>query len=168
MKPNLSSLADHFFGGWRINPILTLATGMPFTPETSFNRSRDLNSREADRPDLIPGRSDNPVLGGPDLYFDPSVFALTPAGFRGNLGRSTFRAPGVSNVDLGLVKAFVVSENVNVDFRTEVFNLLNRANFGTPRTNVFTGSGKIRGNVGVIEDTVTRSRQAQFALKRIF
>ena len=57
---------------------------------------------------------------------------------------------------------------MKVDFRTEVFNLLNRGNFEIARTNGSTGSGKIRGNVGVIEDTVTRSRQVQCALKLIF
>ncbi len=57
---------------------------------------------------------------------------------------------------------------MKVDFRTEVFNLLDRGNFEIPKTKVFTGSGKIGGNVGVIEDTVTRSRQVQCALKLIF
>src|SRR5205823_1600359 len=105
---NLAGAADQILGGWQISSIVGVSTGMPVTLLTSFNRSQNGDSRIPDRPNLKAGASNNPVLGGPDKYYDPTVFELPAAGFLGNLGRSTMRAPGVRNFDLTIVKRFQV------------------------------------------------------------
>jgi hypothetical protein len=62
------------------------------------------------------------------------------------------------------------SENLNVQFRAEFFNLLNRANFSSPTANltVFDQTGNLVSGAGLITTTQTTSRQIQFALKVIW
>jgi hypothetical protein len=165
---NSTRAAAKWIGGWQVSGILTLSDGMPFTGLAGFNRSGDKASTVSDRPNLLPGRNQNPVLGGPDKYFDPSSFVLSPTGFYGNLGRNTLLTPGSATLDCTLAKVIPLSERLKLDFRTELFNLLNRANFGLPSNTIFTSSGAIQGNVGRISSTVTTSRQIQFGLKLIF
>jgi hypothetical protein len=107
-------------------------------------------------------------LGTPDLYYDPCAFELPPAGFFGDVARSTVRGPGIAMWSLGLFKNFTIGERVGVQFRTEFFNLANRANFAHPAILLFQTSGEYRGTAATIDRTVTTSRQIQFALKFTF
>jgi hypothetical protein len=88
----------------------------------------------------------------------------------GNSGRNVLDGPGLATFDLGIFKNTKVGENVTIQFRTEVFNLFNRANFAIPdNLVVFTSENKdVSGNFGVITRTTTTSRQMQFGLKFIF
>ncbi len=154
--------------GWQVGTIATLSAGQPFTASTGFNRSRDAQDKIADRPNLVAGKSNNPVLGGPDRYFDSSVFALPPAGTYGNLARNTLIGPGLAVVDFSLVKITPITERIKLDFRAEFFNVLNRANFDLPNTQIFQTNGQFQGSAGRIQNTKTTSRQIQFALKLNF
>ena len=165
---NSTRTAAKWIGGWQVSGIVTLSDGLPFTALTGSNRSANKQNINADRPDLLPGKSKNPVLGGPDKYFDSTVFAFHPAGFYGNLGRNTLITPGLVSLDATLTKVFPVSERLKVDFRTEFFNLLNRANFGLPSNTIFNTNGTIRGAAGRINGTTTTSRQIQFGQKLLF
>ena len=80
-------------GGWRLTGVYTRTTGQPITLFTGFDRS-GLGGNSV-RPNLAPGASGNPILGGPVQYFDPSVFLLQQLGTIGNLGRSTLSGPGL-------------------------------------------------------------------------
>jgi len=180
---NLNGVANHLLGGWEINSILVLTAGNPFTILTGFNRAANATRFAPDRPNLKSGSSNNPTkgtsagcgpiaagtpVGTPDLWFDPCAFELPLWGTLGNLGRTTRRMGGVVQWDFGLSKRFTVSEDVGVQFRAEVFNVANRANFSNPSGNVFSPNGRVRGTVGRITRTVTTSRQIQFALKITF
>ena len=154
--------------GWQINTILNLASGNPVTAVTSFNRANNIEIRQPDRPNLRAGADNNPQIGDPNNWFDPTVFELPPEGVFGNLGRTTMRAAGFAQWDLGLFKNFTLSEEVNLQFRTEFFNILNRANFGEPQNGIFNRDGSFRSNVGRVIRTTSTSRQIQFALKIIF
>ena len=165
---NSTRAALKWIGGWQVSGIVSLSDGLPFTALTGFNRSGSRTAITSDRPNLLPGNSKNPVLGGPNKYFDPAVFALPPAGFYGNLGRNTLITPGFATLDATLTKVFPVSEQVKLDFRAEFFNFLNRANFGLPSNQIFNSSGAILGNAGRIATTVSTSRQIQFGLKLLF
>jgi len=154
--------------GWEVSSIGTFTTGQPFTVRLGGNYSGDLDSLAPDRPNLKPGESNNPVLGGPDQYYDPTVFSLPARGTFGNLGRNTVIGPGSANLDLSLFKSFPFGENKMVQFRSEFFNIFNHANFGLPTTVALETTGAVRGSAGRIIDTVTASRQIQFGLKVIF
>jgi hypothetical protein len=95
-----------------LSSILAANTGEPFTAQISFNNSRNRIGRNADRPNLRPGASNNPVLGGPDQYYDPTAFELPAPGFYGNLGRNTLIGPGFFNLDLSLVKNTRIGEQI--------------------------------------------------------
>ncbi|MBI4483625.1 MAG: TonB-dependent receptor [Acidobacteria bacterium] len=167
----LSGAPAWFISGWQISGILNLSSGTPFTPVLSFDRARAGAGRGGggQRPDLVSG-SNNPVLGGPDRYFDASGFALPPVGVLGNLGRNTVMGPGLASFDFSLFKNSRVGENKNLQFRAEMFNVFNRANFTIPAEaarQVFSATGPIAG-AGRITGTLTTSRQIQFGLKFIF
>ena len=91
----------------------------------------------------------------------------------GNLGRNTVIGPGLSKLDFSVFKnnrVKRISEDFNVQFRAEIFNILNRANFSSPtdNMNVFDGSGSPVDSAGLLTSTQTSSRQIQFALKLIW
>src|SRR5262249_25074182 len=112
--------------------------------------------------------SSNPILGGPDKYFDVNAFSLPAAGFYGDLGRNTLTSPAFANLDFTLIKIVPVRENWKLDFRAEFFNFLNHANFGLPSNTIFNANGTVQGNAGRVRNTVTTSRQIQFGLKLLF
>ncbi len=165
--------AEKLLAGWGFNTIMKVQNGTPTTAELGFNRTRDARAGngQALRPDLAPGKSINPVLGGPDRYYDPTAFAIPQEGFYGNLARNTVVGPGLVDWDFSLMKntrLSRISENFNLQFRAEFFNILNRANFGDPQRTVFNSSGRILGSAGRISNTVTSARQVQFGLKVIW
>ena len=91
---------------------------------------------------------------------------------RGNAGRNILIGPGLSNLDFSVFKNNYVrkiSENFNVQFRAEFFNVLNRANFAPPltpdHTDIFDSTGAPTGVAGLLTSTSTTAREIQFALK---
>jgi hypothetical protein len=164
--------------GWRASGILSLQSGLPFTPVVQADRDRAAVNNAAagiNRPNLVAGRNNsNIVLGGPDQYFDPNAFVLQPAGFLGNAGRNILYGPGFANLDFSLAKDTAIKplgESGKLEFRAEVFNILNRANFASPNNTVF--AGRVDGEsplatAGTITSTAASSRQVQFALKLLF
>jgi hypothetical protein len=97
-----NGVAGALLKGWQLNNVTTLQSGQPFTVRLGFNRSGNLNTTsfsQNERPNLKPGYSSNPVLGGPDRYWDINAFELPPAGQRGNLGRNSLIGPGLINSD---------------------------------------------------------------------
>ena len=97
----------------------------------------------------------------------------TCANLLGNGRRNSIVGPGLVNLDMSLFKNNYVkriSELFNVQFRMEVFNILNHTNFNPPTSNsqVFDGSGNPVGSAGLLDTTATTSRQVQFAVKVIW
>ncbi len=170
-------LSSALFKGWQLNNLTTIRSGHPFTVQLGFNRSGNLNTTSFsmhDRPDLKPGCSNNPILGGPDRYWDIDCFQLQAVNTRGDLGRDTLIGPGLVSVDLSLVKSFDLGRGRTLQLRAECFNLPNHPNFAVPsgRT-AFTGvnpdgSPIVAPTWGRITSTVTTSRQIQVGLKLAF
>jgi hypothetical protein len=156
-------------GGWSLNSIVTLQGGFPFTPQLSYNPTNSGDSRNPVRPFVNPAFSGPVILGSPTEWFNPNAFLAPPnsSGFAGNLGRDTLTGPGLATWDLSVLKNTALRENVNLQFRAELFNLLDRANFNTPNAIVFTPTG-VSPTAGVITSTSTTSRQVQFGLKLLW
>jgi hypothetical protein len=158
--------------GWSVSSIVTAQTGFPFTPQLSYNPSNNGDTRNPVRPFLNPNFTGPVVLGNPNQWFNPSAFIAPPAtsGFSGNVGRNTYIGPGLTTWDFSVLKDTKIRESLNLQFRAEIFNLLNRANFNTPNLIVFTpptaaNPSGLSGTAGVISSTSSSSRQVQFALK---
>jgi len=155
--------------GWRVSAIQSLQSGFPFTPQLGFNPSRNGDSRNPIRPSWNPAFVGNVILGGPNQYFNPNAFILPPTGTYGNVGRDVLTGPGLASLDFSVVKSTALSERVHLQFRAELFNLLNRANFGSPNAVVFSSASSTPASTaGVITNTATTSRQIQFGLKLLF
>jgi hypothetical protein len=109
-------------------------------------------------------------LGGPDLYFDPCSFGVPASGMMGALGRNTLTSGRVFSLDLSLQRDFALGSEKRLQFRAEMFNIPNHANFGRPSNGVFTGTfpGRLNPTAGRITSTNTTSRQVQFALRLSF
>jgi hypothetical protein len=125
-----------------------------------------------DRASMATGRTyESANLGRPEAWFDPTAFALQPAGTLGTSGRGAFTGPNLRTVDLSLMKNFRIAERANIQFRAEAFNLLNRANFGVPNLIAYTGTSDNEtplSTFGRIRSTVTSSRQIQLGLRISF
>jgi hypothetical protein len=109
--------------------------------------------------------------GFPGATSPPPAGTLYCSNLAGNAGRNIIVGPGLINLDTSLFKnnyIRAISENFNAQFRLEIFNILNRANFAIPiltSDDIFVASGALDSNAGLIQSTVTTSRQIQFALK---
>jgi hypothetical protein len=165
---NLSDVGNKIIGGWQLNEITTLLSGFPFTPLMGSNRSGNGDTRNPDRPNLNPAFTGPVVTGDPNHWFNPNAFIPAPYGTYGNLGRGTFNGPGLTEVDLSILKNIAVSERVSLQFRAEFFNLMNHVNYASPNTTVFTNTGAVSPTAGMINGLATNPRQIQFGLKLTF
>jgi len=155
--------------GWTANSIVTVQGGFPFTPQLSYNPSNNGDTRNPVRPYVNPAFTGPVILGNPTQWFNPAAFLAPPnaSGFYGNLGRDTLIGPGLAAWDLSFHKDTPLGERCSLQFRAELFNLLNRANFNTPNAVVFTPTG-VSPTAGVITSTATTARQVQFGLKLLW
>jgi hypothetical protein len=153
-------------GGWTVNSIVTLQGGFPFTPQLSYNPSNTGDTRNPVRPFVNPAFTGPVIRGTPNQWFNPAAFLAPPnsSGFYGNLGRDTLQGPGLATWDFSLMKDTRIREGLNLQFRAEFFNILNRANFNSPNAIVFTPTG-VSPTAGLITSTATTSRQIQLGLK---
>jgi hypothetical protein len=168
-------------GGWTLNSIVTVQSGFPFTPQLSYNPSNDGDTRNPVRAFLNPAFTGPVVLGNPNQWFNPNAFIAQPnnSGFFGNVGRDHYTGPGLATWDFSVLKDTHIHERLNLQFRAEIFNLLDRANFNTPNliTHVLL-PGATPGSTsttpvvspaaGVITSTSTSARQVQFGLKLLW
>jgi len=188
------AIGSHVLGGWELGGIFTAETGLPMTPLIGGD-PLGLNSTD---PFAYPSRLTGPGCtslvnpGNPNNYIKLSCFTLPQApaslaaqctpfpGFPGtcsnllgNSGRNIITGPGLETFDFSVYKNNYIkriSESFNVQFRAELFNVLNHPNFATPVDNedLFAASGQPVGGAGSVDVTSTTSRQIQFAIKVIW
>jgi len=170
---SLEGWSSALVSGWSVNSVVTIQSGFPFTPQLSYNPSNNGDTRNPVRPFVNPDFTGPVTLGKPSQWFNPNAFLAPPAnsGFYGNLGRDTLIGPGLATWDFSAFKTTTLRERLALQFRAEIFNLLNRANFNTPNLITFTSSSagtKTSGTAGAITGTSTTSRQIQFGLKLLW
>ena len=155
-------------GGWQVNSIVTKISGFTLTPGVGSNQSGNGDLSPSDRPNMAPGLTyQTAVTGNPNQWFNPVAFLLPQAGTFGNLGRGALRGPGLANWDFSLFKNTAIHERLRLQFRAEIFNILNHTNFGAPTLPLFS-SGAPSPTAGQISNTTTTAREIQFGLKLIF
>ena len=169
-------LADGFAGRvferWQLAGIIAFSSGLPYD---IFTVTDTAHTGQRQRPDFNPNGIPTPVGNslpqtGPTLGLPTApLFSDAPFGLGGTLGRNHFRGPGTNNWDLVLQKATQISERFSLDFRTEVYNLFNRVQFGQPG-NLTSDSGTFGQSTSEVRraDETSGARQVQFGLRLRF
>ena len=126
-----SGFAGAVARGWRANVVFVAQSGAPFTVNLGVDRA-NIGAGPAQRPDQLR----NPNLPGnqrtPERWFDTGAFALPAQYTFGIAARNSVVGPGFANVDFALAKVWRVAGRSDLEFRWEIFNLFNRANFDVP------------------------------------
>ena len=153
---NARGIENALLGGWQLTSIVTLQSGAPFSVSLS---TATANTGTFTRPNRVcDGNlpSDQQAL---NAFYNVSCF-VAPAQYTfGNTGRNILIGPGLATWDLGASKDFLFTEKAGVQFRSEFFNVLNRANFGLPNNSIGSAAQ------GTISSVITNARQIQFALR---
>jgi hypothetical protein len=136
-------------------------TGQPFTVNSIFDVNLDGNL--TDRLNTTEGIVRTGDRRQPLRLTTSNLAALlAPVGEDGKVGRDTFRAGNILELDLAVRKTFAFTDRYKLDFRMDIFNFINRANFGIPVRYLEAPS------FGQATDTATPGRRIQFSLKFIF
>ena len=158
-----SSALSKLVGGWQINSVGVMQTGVPLIV-------RGASNEQANRPNSTgqTARLNTPTR---ERWFNTSVFVNPPLYTYGDLGRvlPDVRTPGTVNFDLSLIKDTIIGERLNVQFRAEAFNVMNHVNLRAPNTSFSAGADGF--NRSATFGTITSARDArvvQFGLKLIF
>jgi len=124
--------------GWQISGITRFATGLPVTIVDNSDRSMlgtafgGPITLDVDTPDLVGPlvKTDPRKTGG--YFFNASAFGPAPLGTIGTADRRFFHGPGINNWDMALLKSTQLTERLNLQFRAELYNVFNHAQFLTP------------------------------------
>lgn len=194
---NLLKLPSWALSGWQLGGLYKLSSGQPFTPLVGGDPVGMKLEESGEPPDWLAGPGCQTLTnpGNPNNYIKTQCLAFpVPSTRRGNLGRNTLIGPGLSKLDFSVFKnnqilgksdsgpgcagvgcrtgifSGLFSEGFNIQFRAELFNILNHASFSSPTDNleVFDKNGQTISGAGLITSTQTTSRQIQFALKLIW
>jgi len=173
-----SGFAGRLLEGWETSGLWTARTGRPLSIQV--NRSAaDLPdgvaastgaSAPPQRPDYILGQPLYPATQTPSAWLNIGAYRLPARGTWGNLGRNAVRAPGMWQVDLSLSKRTKLRERAGLEFRAEMFNLFNRAQYGLPNANISNPAqfGLITSVINSQPTGTGGPRQVQFMLRLDF
>jgi Carboxypeptidase regulatory-like domain len=124
--------------GWQISGITRFSTGLPVTIVDNGDRSLLGTSfggpitLGVDTPNLLgPVATTDPRKTG-GYYFNASAFGPSALGVEGTADRRFFHGPGINNWDMALLKDTALTERMNLQFRAELYNVFNHAQFLTP------------------------------------
>ena len=179
--PELKALhgpAGFVANGWEVTGIFFAQDGLPFTPTIAGDSLGLRGTAPYNVPNRIKtaagcssGVNSRRAIG----YTNLSCFTFPSANLNGttvygNAGRNSLLGPNLEELDFSMMKNTHLSEKINLQFRGELYNVLNHSNFSPPIANrtVFTAAGAPVGTAGNITSTVTTNRQIQFGLKLLF
>jgi hypothetical protein len=153
-----SGIGNAALGGWALNTIFQMQSGMPVTVTQATNNNA-FAGFALQRPNLIASPSLVPSLRTPAHYFNTAAFSTAPQFVLGNASRNPVRGPAYRDLDLALIKHTHLGEMADVEFRAEVFDITNTPAFAQPNGSF--GSAAF----GSITATTTDPRVVQFALR---
>jgi hypothetical protein len=137
---HMNSVADAFIGGWEVSGITHVQAGFPLSISNGGANPASLwggnqHATVVSGVSLKQGKCNNgKVVGAQTCWFNPAAFVQTSAFQFGNAPRyfSNLRAPGYVDEDLGIQKAFHLTEKFRLQFTAQMFNAFNHANFDSP------------------------------------
>jgi hypothetical protein len=152
------TLGKRLLGGWELDGIPTLQSGLPFT----LTLSQGVNNGAPSWPNRIcSGAISNPSAS---RWYDPSCFAAPAAYTYGNSARGVLWGPHLIDFDLSFVKNTPIHERYVLQFRADAFNAWNTPSLSVSGINTSIGSP----TAGVITSTNVDNREFQLALKLTF
>ena len=165
-------VAKQILSGWQLNGIITAMSGTPFTVfdsrDNSFQGSApEITGFSANRPNVVAGQDPNDGPHKVGTWLNAAAFTRVPQDGSlptqqfGNAGRNIAVGPGYANWDLGASKNFRLTETKGLQFRAEIFNILNHANFHIPNSDI---NSPTFNQILAAEPP----RLVQFALKLLF
>lgn len=164
-----SGVVGKVLGGWQLSGLIQAQSGAWLTPSITTatgGRRPDLVGKvtylDPREVQTLTGGTNQPVTG--NFYFDPTpgkIFAVPPADRYGTSPPNVLRGPGRHNWDLSLFKNIKATEQINVQFRAEAFNVWNHASFRNPNMNASSRDFATISDAGP-------PRLIQFALKVLF
>ena len=150
---------DALFGGWQFGGIITYGSGFPFTPLIGVDPSNTGTFGS-----VRPNQTGDPHVDNrsPNHWFNTGAYTV-PADYTfGNAERNSLTGPDFFDVDLYLAKRFGLGQDLSLEFRIEVFNVANRANFAQPDPFIDSDSG------GTITGLASPMREIQWGLRLYF
>ena len=153
-----SGIANAVFGGWSVNTIFLLQSGMPVTVTQATNNN-SFAGFALQRPNLVGEPSLSPEKRTPARYFNTSAFATAPQFTIGSASRNPVRGPAYRDLDFALVKHTTIYHETALEFRAEFFNVTNTPAFAQPNGSF--GSAAF----GSITSTFTDPRVMQLAIR---
>jgi hypothetical protein len=149
-------------GGWSVTSIATFATGAPFDITAPNTTGYGNVTHRANR--VCGGQSESledSVRTNGFQWFDTSCFVAPLSGYYGNSARNVLYGPGTHNWDIGIQKFFPIHEELRLEFRGEMFNAFNHAQFNAPNSSV------VGSTFGLI-NSARAPRLVQFAMRMLF
>jgi hypothetical protein len=139
----------YVLGGWVFSGVLSVESGLAYSPDVSSNASLDADFTQ--RPDPVPGVNPSNVPGGQRaaMWYNPAAFTIPACCRFGYASIGSLRGPGLVDADWALSKDFTFSsflnhESTRIQIRAEAFNVWNNTNLGQPNANVDqTSAGQI-------------------------
>ena len=160
------------FGGWELTGVAGGRTGLPVN--ITVNRSAavmpDGNSANQ-RPNYVSGVSLTPAGGStPNDWINPAAFSVPAAETWGDLGRNAFRGPALWQIDMALQRRIPLRERIALEMRAEVFNTLNRPQYGNPLADISAPAsfGRITSLVNTGPTGSGTPRQIEIAMRLVF
>lgn len=154
---DISRPLDLIAGGWELNGITTVTSGVPFTPQVG--NAPLLN---ADFNSVRPDRIGDPHVSNPNRkeWYNPSAYTAPQGPYRdGNVSRNSLVGPRIFLMNLSLAKLFTITEGKTIQFRWENYNALNHVNLNTPDNYIDDGP-----SAATITSIRADMRQMQFGL----
>jgi hypothetical protein len=149
--------------GWQATGIGQYQTGSPFTVTSGRDNSQTALGRDRAK---FTGANYDPAAGSDKtVWFNGAAFAVNDVGTFGTVGRGAFFGPHLFSWDMGIFKTFKFTEDINLQFRSEFFNIFNQVNFANPNINV---SGGGFGRITSTHPNAGDPRIIQFGLKLAF
>jgi hypothetical protein len=159
---SVSSLGNALVGGWQLGGIATFASGNPFSVQVvGVDRTNTgVFGGGSQRANVV---SPNTTVSDPTVerWFNTAAFQAAPTETFGTSGRNILVGPGTNNIDFSVLKDFIFTETMKLQFRTEIFNLFNHPQFLQP---VFDPTSPAFGQILGARP----AREIQFGLKFIF
>ena len=174
---SMNPIASTLLGGWQLGGIVNARSGVPIEVNITradvvyrdnntgaiytgpvvangvvqttavINVPGGGNSRNIRRPDYI-CCVDPYVKTSTGFFINPAAFSLPAPGTNGNLARNALKGPNLAQLDLTLDKKFHFTERTNLEFRAEIYNIMNHANFAVPASRLGAGLPSGLGNLG--------------------